>query len=301
MESLRVARGGRSGGGGARDHPHGFSSKLRGLGGGRGSASGKRCWPQEPPTQVEGCGRRHWLLSGRPEQCDPAMVQRRGAAAESARRSNERYETCRPRPLRKCAIVVDRHVHKNGGSTVRDLFLEHERLGMALYQGYTQMYWNRDFKFLKAAADAAKERGATPEHVVLVEAHFGWVEMASQVMPSLRQLERQYRRAGADCPIVTMTRVREPLEYYLSFYRWGVAYRQRADPVSFGSSFLEWVERVPNLQSVTMMQSMAAMAAEYHVHQFKMHYSRSSAIGRTDEVAWERLTAFWTPSRSSAR
>ena len=41
-------------------------------------------------------------------------------------------------PLRKCAIVVDRHVHKNGGSTVRDLFLEHERTGHALYQGYTR-------------------------------------------------------------------------------------------------------------------------------------------------------------------
>ena len=33
------------------------------------------------------------------------------------------------RKLSKCAIVVDRHVHKNGGSSVRDLFLEHERTG----------------------------------------------------------------------------------------------------------------------------------------------------------------------------
>jgi len=40
----------------------------------------------------------------------------------------------RTRPKR-CAIVVDRHVHKNGGSTVRDLFLENERLGFGLYQG----------------------------------------------------------------------------------------------------------------------------------------------------------------------
>ena len=175
---------------------------------------------------------------------------------------------------------------------MRDLFLEHERLGMALYQGYTQMYWNRDYRVLKGIAEEAKARGASPEHVVLIEAHFGWVEMAQQVLPSLRQLERQYARAGADCPVVTMTRVREPLEYYLSFYRWGVAFRQKQDPASFGSTFLEWVEKVPNLQSVTMMQSMAAMAAEYHIHQFKMHYSRSTAVGKTDEVAWRRLTEF---------
>lgn len=32
---------------------------------------------------------------------------------------------------------------------------------------------------------------------------------------------------GVECPIVTMTRVREPLEYYLSFFLWAVAYRQQ--------------------------------------------------------------------------
>lgn len=31
---------------------------------------------------------------------------------------------------------------------------------------------------------------------------------------------------GVDCPLVIMTRVREPLDYYLSFFRWAVAFRQ---------------------------------------------------------------------------
>ena len=55
--------------------------------------------------------------------------------------------------------------------------------------------------------------------------------MSNAVLPSLQELSRLYKRSGVDCPLVLMTRVREPLDYYLSFYRWGVAFRQRADPV----------------------------------------------------------------------
>ena len=61
---------------------------------------------------------------------------------------------------------------------------------------------------------------------------------------------------------------------------------------SFGKDFLEWAERVPNLQSTMMMQSMAAMAAEYHVSQYRMHYTRNHAVGRTEEEAWTKLTSF---------
>ena len=97
-------------------------------------------------------------------------------------------------PLRKCAIVVDRHVHKNGGSTVRDLFLEHERLGLALYQGYTQMYWNRDYRLLRRAGEVALRQGKrAPEHVILMEAHFGWVELAQQVRVATPALYRHRR------------------------------------------------------------------------------------------------------------
>ena len=197
------------------------------------------------------------------------------------------------RPLRKCAIVVDRHVHKNGGSTVRDLFLEHERMGYALYQGYTQMYWNRDYKLLRRAADEALSRhNRAPEHVFLMEAHFGWIEMSKVVLPSLLELSKHYASRGVDCPLVLMTRVREPLDYYLSFYKWGVAFRQREDPTHFGRNFLEWAEQVPDLQSTMMVESMAAMAAEYHLNQYKMHYHLNRVIGQTPEIAWERLVAF---------
>ena len=39
-------------------------------------------------------------------------------------------------PLPACSIVVDRHVHKNGGSTVRELFLRNELHDGWLYWGY---------------------------------------------------------------------------------------------------------------------------------------------------------------------
>ena len=61
-----------------------------------------------------------------------------------------------------------------------------------------------------------------------------------------------------------MTRVRNPLDYYLSFYKWGVAFRQKEDPRKFGANFTQWVERNPNLQATIMIRGMAAMNAEYY-------------------------------------
>jgi len=111
-------------------------------------------------------------------------------------------------------------------------------------------------------------------------------------MPSLRELSRLYQRSGVDCPLVLMTRVREPLDYYLSFYRWGVAFRQGKQPQVFGANFIEWVGKVPNLQSTTMIQSMAAMAAEYNLSQYRSHYTSNSVLGRTPEARWKTLVNF---------
>ena len=63
---------------------------------------------------------------------------------------------------------------------------------------------------------------------------------------------------GIECPLVLMTRVREPLDFYLSFYRWGVAYRQVEHPAAYGSTFEEWVSKVPNLQTSLMLADSKA-------------------------------------------
>lgn len=198
------------------------------------------------------------------------------------------YQMTKPK---SCMILVDRHVHKNGGSSVRDLLLENERRGYGLYQGYTQMYWNRDLKQLQKAGEAARQQNRAPSHVIMMEAHFGWVEFATSTLPGLKNLASTYEQQGVDCPLVLMTRVRDPLEYYLSFYRWGVAFRQKESPLKFGKSFVEWARKVPNLQSTIMMLSMAAMAAEYHPDTWK-HYSRRPEIGRSPEEAWRKLSEF---------
>ena len=178
-------------------------------------------------------------------------------------------ESSAARP-KKCTILVDRHVHKNGGSTMRDFLLEQERLGYALYQGYTQLYWRNLFSKLQKVDAGALEAGSTPQLVMLIEAHFGWVELNGPVLKDLESLRSQLQ--GHDCPIVTMTRVREPLDFYLSFYQWGVAFRQKESPGTFGRNFEEWARLLPNLQSTMMLHSMSASDAEYHPHTFARSY-----------------------------
>lgn len=191
--------------------------------------------------------------------------------------------TARPR----CAVVVDRHVHKNGGSTMRDIFLENERLGYGLYQGYTQLYWRSDFPLLRRMAEVAVKSGRTPSHVLMFESHFGPMEMSAQVMGDLAELRQTYRAGGLDCRVVLVTRVREPLAYYLSFYKWGVAFRQREARVknagrrpAWGHNFTDWVSQVPNLQSSVMLKGMAAMPAEYLGRMYRAHHP-----------TWEQLDA----------
>ena len=190
-------------------------------------------------------------------------------------------------PKRQCAVVIDRHVHKNGGSTMRDIFLENERLGYGLYQGYMQTFWRSDWKLLQTIAKEAASAGRTPSHLLMYEAHFGSEEMSDKMMSDMQDLRQIYKSGGIDCPIVLVTRVREPLAYYLSFYKWGVAFRQREARVKnskrrppWGNNFTDWVAQNPNLQSSVMVRGMAAMPAEYH-GRLPAHY----------QTTWERLDA----------
>ena len=119
----------------------------------------------------------------------------------------------------------------------------------------------------------------------MAEAHFGWVEDGDRVLPDLLQL----RKLRPDCPVHTMS-IREPLEYYLSFYRWGVAFRRSrarrpsAPPSSSGS------RRCPT-GSRRCSARMAAMAAEYHVSQFKRSY-HTPLWGRLDDEGRQKLSSF---------
>jgi len=209
--------------------------------------------------------------------------------------------------LKRCAIIVDRHTHKNGGSTVRDIFLENERLGYGLYQGYTQLGWNSDWRNVRRLADAAVGEGRTPSLLLMIEAHFGQVELKDRPMQDLAALRAFHLKHRVDCPIVLVTRVREPLDYYLSFFRWGVAFRIKEALATgrgkgkgalsrhwngaaaaprrpmWGHNFSEWAAQVPNLQSTIMARGMAASGAEYYG---RMH---GGPRPKNAQKAWQEL------------
>ena len=325
-------------------------AKGKGLGQGqhgakRGGSAKGRGHRGRNRRDIQGVGKDIGCFPGDP--ANTALPWQDGEAAPPMphvwNRSLEKFQTI---PPKRCAIIVDRHVHKNGGSSVRDMLIENERQGYGLYQGYTQMYWQQDFRRLRKIAEKAisagqvcrlslrlasggggaccpamQEQGRAARQRMATELpslspvgaegnlHDGgplWLgrvclssptgpcpalaavqarrhgQPPTRSTPASTSQRIRWLRAGVDCPLVAMTRVREPLEYYLSFYRWAVAFRQKQDPTSFGVDFIDWAKRVPDLQSTIMVQSMAAMAAEYHVNQWA-HYRNSAMVGRTPD------------------
>ncbi len=82
----------------------------------------------------------------------------------------------------------------------------------------------------------------------------------------------------------------------MSFYRWGVAFRQRdsnlqpdkADKFRGGHNFTQWVELNPNLQSTIMVRGMAAMEAEYYGKLAPMRSRLSRKPSRAEFIALRR-------------
>ena len=58
-----------------------------------------------------------------------------------------------------------------------------------------------------------------------------------------------------------VTRLRDPLSFYTSFYRWTVNWRQQRNASAFGRDFLEWLPR--NLQTSLILNPLDATWAEY--------------------------------------
>merc|ERR1719399_1085121 len=134
---------------------------------------------------------------------------------------------------------------------------------------------------LLAIARKAAERKEPASLFLMMEAHFGHVELADTVMPSLQRVAKVYRDADLECPLVFVTRIRDPLAYYISFFKWGVAFRQRKDPVTYGNNFSAWASRVPNLQSSIMMRGMSSVQAEYHGRFHSRSYFDYDQLKRT--------------------
>lgn len=159
-------------------------------------------------------------------------------------------------------LWVDRHLHKNGGSTMREVMLRNEEAGRCTYYGYTQTHegWERLIDAMRNNVSTADTR--LPRLCIEAHASQASAEFTSRRLPQLIALREHFGRIGAPVRIVVTTRVRDPLSYYLSFYRWRVAGMQRHGNVitlsprksvvnPLGASFLEWSPR--NLQSIGLL------------------------------------------------
>ena len=147
-------------------------------------------------------------------------------------------------PLPSCSIVVDRHTHKNGGSTMRDLFMRNELLDGWMYWGYGLAHVERVVDGLLQLLLGSSNRSCTdwagrPALRLAAELHYSY--MTAEVLLATFGPFSPLRQLGAHCGcrLVLVTRLRELLDFYLSFYRWTVAWRQAANASHWGGSMLE--------------------------------------------------------------
>ena len=152
-----------------------------------------------------------------------------------------------------CGMVVDRHVAKNAGSTVRTMFQANQH--RCRYLGYdVSATWKSRVGFEhKSFSELVSEVATTPKSFFCVEAHVVarsfWAE-AERLHESL---------FAKHCRVVVMLRVREPLSWYRSFYDWAILPRQRGGDTRFGANFTDWLPS--NLQSSVLLSATSSRMA----------------------------------------
>ena len=171
-------------------------------------------------------------------------------------------------PPNRCAVLVDRHVHKTGGTTLRNIFLNNECRDPWMYVGYGLE--RPDWRPLLQELASINNNSVVPSRL-LVEVHYPAHLFHERRIQALAQ---QRERLRGSCTIVLMTRVRDPLSFYWSFFTWsldryhGLA---RQSNEALAASFWEWAPA--NLQSNILWNAEAAIPAENSA-------AASSAAGR---------------------
>lgn len=143
-----------------------------------------------------------------------------------------------------CTLWVDRHVPKNGGTTVRSIMQRLHNLDLVQHLGgwsHTIGEWNR---LLRGLANMTSPCNM-PRSIFALELHenvgghgngaFGhaWID----ALRAIRKIPR------ACCRVVLTTRVRRPENEYVSMYQWGIEPRR-------SHNFSSWAP--DNLQSVLL-------------------------------------------------
>ena len=169
-------------------------------------------------------------------------------------------------PLPSCSIILDRHTHKNGGSTQRQIFNSNDMRDGWTFWGYGLHQHAMITSNLVGALFGPKNESCSdwsrrPSLRFVAEHHYSRVALVSMLgyfgpISPLQQVAARCR-----CRVVLVTRLREPLSFYISFYRWTVSWRQIRNATAFGRTMVEWAPR--NLQSSMVMAPLDATWAEF--------------------------------------
>ena len=143
-------------------------------------------------------------------------------------------------PVPRCAVLVDRHTHKNAGSAMRSIYLDNDRKGHFTYWGYAANQYRsvaaRTTSFLASEFTEIGRDGSayaphsanatlacrTPSMRYVLEHHYGAPSTQNILETFGPSSPLQYAATRCGCRVVFFTRLREPFSFYASFYRWTV-------------------------------------------------------------------------------
>lgn len=158
-------------------------------------------------------------------------------------------------PDSRCIVLYDRHIEKNGGSTMRVIMRRLEEHGECAYWGYAQggPTWRAVMSELRNPTSPT----APPR--LCIEAHTG--SAASSRLIELGRLQKTLQAHGSSCRILRTARIRAPLSHYISFFTWGVLQRHKTLDVAGSRLFIQWANSTPNLQASLLLSPPSARAA----------------------------------------
>ena len=142
-----------------------------------------------------------------------------GASLTVEKRAARATGRAMPNASAQCGAVIDRHVPKTGGTTVRTFLRHNANLGGCHYAGYDlSSTWKsragfNHMNFLEIARDLAKggRFWCVEAHIV---AETFWHDL--DVLRNTLSLARLQAPRSPPCTIVTLVRVREPYSWYKS-------------------------------------------------------------------------------------
>ena len=148
-----------------------------------------------------------------------------------------------PVALMACTFWVDHHVHKTGGTSVRATMRHLGAEGRAVnIPGWRLPAGTESWRQLVDGLGELRTNCTLPPLLFTLELHEGnGPNFATAVLGPLRRLRAT---RGACCRVVLTTRVREPLDHYISAFRWAVL------PAEKSVTFHKWAP--PSLQSVLL-------------------------------------------------